>query len=105
MGEWRPKFVIWENVKGATFKKKRAIFNEYLREMQKMGYTNSWDILQAMDFSIPQSRKRLFCVSILGSEVFDFTKLKKRPMRPLEEFLQPEDEIELENTLSISHLC
>ncbi len=75
MGEWRPKFVIWENVKGATFKKKRPIFNEYLREMQKMGYTNSWDVLQAMDFSILQSRERLFSVSILGSEDFDFTKL------------------------------
>lgn len=63
--------------------------------MQKMGYTNSWDVLQAMDFSIPQSRERLFCVSILGREVFDFTKLKKRPMHPLEEFLQPEGNIDL----------
>lgn len=96
MGEWRPSVVIWENVKGALFKKKRPIFNEYLREMQKMGYTNSWDVLQAMDFSVPQSRERLFCISILGNQVFDFSHLKKRPMRPIEEFLQREAEIDLE---------
>lgn len=96
MGEWRPSVVIWENVKGATFKKKRPIFNQYLSEMEKMGYTNSWDVLSSLDFGIPQSRERLFCISILGDSVFDFSKLEKCPMRPLEEFLQPEDEIDLE---------
>lgn len=55
MGEWRPSVVIWENVKGALFKKKRPIFDEYLREMERMGYTNSWEVLQSMDFGIPQS--------------------------------------------------
>jgi DNA (cytosine-5)-methyltransferase 1 len=96
MGEWRPSVVIWENVKGALFKKKRPIFNEYLREMQKMGYTNSWDVLQAMEFGVPQSRERLFCISILGGRAFDFTSLKRRPMRSLDQFLQPENEIDVE---------
>lgn len=96
MGEWRPAVVIWENVKGAIFKKKRPIFDEYLRAMENMGYTNSWEVLQSMDFGNPQSRERLFCISILGTSVFDFSKLEKRPMRPLEDFLQPEAEIDLE---------
>ncbi|MGE7915317.1 DNA cytosine methyltransferase [Lysinibacillus xylanilyticus] len=96
MGEWRPKVVIWENVKGALGKKKRPIFDEYLRTMEELGYRNSWSVLQAMDFGVAQSRERVFCISLLGDQVFDFTKLKTRPMRPICEFLQPEKEIDLE---------
>lgn len=96
MGEWRPNVVIWENVKGATFKAKKPIFDEYLKDMESMGYTNSWTILNAMDFGIPHNRDRLFCVSILGDTVFDFTKIKKHTMRDINEFLQDEKDIDLE---------
>ncbi len=99
MGEWRPSLVIWENVKGATFKKKRLIFNEYLSDMEEMGYTNTWDVLQAMGFGIPQNRERLFCISILGNKVVNFSDLRKRPMKPIEDFLQNEDEIDLEKSI------
>ncbi|TWT04623.1 DNA cytosine methyltransferase [Planomicrobium sp. CPCC 101079] len=93
MGEWRPKFIIWENVRGALFKSKRPIFEEYLREMEDLGYTNSYQILNAMDFGIPQTRERIFCISILGHEEFDFNKLMHRPLRPMSEFRQKENEI------------
>ncbi len=96
MGEWRPAVVIWENVKGATFQSKMPIFNEYLLEMEQMGYRNSSEVLQAMDFGVPQSRERLFCISILGGNPFDFSKLTKRPLRPIKDFLQGESEIDLE---------
>ena len=88
MGEWRPRVVIWENVKGALFKDKIKIFNQYLIDMQKLGYTNSFDVISAMDFGVPQARERVFCVSILGNEHFDFSKLKKRPLRHISEFLE-----------------
>ena len=94
MGVWRPKFVIWENVKGALFKKKRPIFDKYLRELEALGYTNSFKVENALDYGLPQTRERVFCISILGNEVFDFNKLKKRPLRPMSEFRQPESEIE-----------
>ncbi|MEK5416327.1 DNA cytosine methyltransferase [Paenibacillus sp. FSL L8-0708] len=96
MGEWRPAVVIWENVKGATYQSKMPILNEYLLEMERMGYRNSSEVLQAMDFGIPQSRERLFCISILGGKAFDFSKLTKRPLLPIEDFLQDESEIDLE---------
>lgn len=66
MGEWRPKFVIWENVRGALFKAKRPIFDEYLREMESLGYTNNFNIENAMDYGLPQTRERVFCVSVLS---------------------------------------
>ncbi|WP_249713233.1 DNA cytosine methyltransferase, partial [Bacillus cereus] len=49
MGEWQPNVVIWENVRGALCKKKRPIFNEYLRHMESLGYTNSYQVSNAMD--------------------------------------------------------
>lgn len=94
MGEWRPKFIIWENVKGALFKSKKAIFEEYLQEMEQLGYTNSYKILNAMDFGLPQTRERIFCISVLGDEAFDFNKLEHKPLRPMSDFRQPEHEIE-----------
>lgn len=94
MGDWKPKFVIWENVKGALFKDKLPIFNKYLKEMTSLGYTNSFEILSAMDFGVPQTRERIFCISILGNETFDFSKLRRRPLRPMSSFKQAEHEIE-----------
>lgn len=94
MGEWRPRFVIWENVRGALFKDKRPIFDEYLKEMEQLGYTNSYQVLNAMDFGVPQTRERVFCISTLGNEEFDFSKLQHKPLRPMSDFKQPDDEIE-----------
>ncbi|MBT2647240.1 DNA (cytosine-5-)-methyltransferase [Bacillus sp. ISL-34] len=88
MGEWKPKVVVWENVKGVLDRNIMPIFNSYLQEMTKLGYTNSFDVLNAIDFGIPQSRERVFCISILGSATFDFSKLGKRPMRHISEFLE-----------------
>lgn len=88
MGEWKPKVVIWENVKGVLDRNVMPIFNHYLQEMSKLDYSNSFDVLNAMDFGIPQSRERVFCISILGSATFDFSKLVKQPMRQISEFLE-----------------
>ena len=94
MGEWKPKYVIWENVKGALFKNKRHIFDTYLDEMVKLGYTNSFNVENAMDYGLPQTRERVFCISILGKRAFDFGKLRKRPLRPMSDFKQNDEEIE-----------
>lgn len=66
LGKWKPKFVIWENVKGVLDKDMIHSFNKYLLEMEKLGYTNFFKILNSMDFGIPQRRERLYTVSILG---------------------------------------
>lgn len=92
LGVWKPKVVIWENVKNALSKKMVSAFNRYLQDMERLGYTNSYDVLDARDFGIPQARKRIFTISILGNDRFDFSKLRKRPMRPISEFLETEVE-------------
>lgn len=69
LGKWKPKFVIWENVKGVLDKDMIHSFNKYLLEMEKLGYTNFFKILNSMDFGIPQRRERLYTVSILGGNL------------------------------------
>ena len=87
MGAWRPKYVIWENVKNVLSKHMVHNFNRYLSEMQKLGYTNSFDCLNAKEFGLPQDRDRIFTVSCIGGEVFDFDSLVRTEMKPLESFL------------------
>lgn len=90
MGAWKPRYVIWENVKNVLSKHMIHNFNRYLAEMQGMGYTNSFETLDARDFGLPQARERVFTISCLSSKRFDFDELIRAPMRPLSEFLTNE---------------
>ena len=87
MGVWKPRYVIWENVKNVLSKHMIHNFNRYLSEMHKMGYANSFEVLDARDFGLPQARQRVFTVSVLGGEPFEFDDLIRYPMKPLESFL------------------
>ena len=65
----KPKYVIWENVKNVLKGKHRKVFDEYLADLESMGYTNyipEKGYLNSKNFGIPQSRERVFVVSILG---------------------------------------
>lgn len=88
LGAWKPKYVVWENVKGVLDKDMIHSFNKYLVRMNELGYTNSFEVLNAMDFGIPQKRERVFTISILGSGCFDFSQLPKKPKRHIKEFLE-----------------
>ena len=60
----KPKVVLWENVKNLLSKKHRHNFDEYLEDMDKLGYSNYYQVLNAKDYGIPQNRERIFVVSI-----------------------------------------
>lgn len=60
----RPKYVIWENVKNLLSKKHRHNFDAYLEAMEKLGYKNYYQVLNAKDYGVPQNRERVFTVSI-----------------------------------------
>lgn len=87
MGEWKPRIVIWENVKNVTSKHMKKNFEKYLAEMERMGYTSSYQTLDAREFGLPQARKRVFTISMLGKEKFSFDDLIRTPMRNIKEFL------------------
>ena len=73
----KPKYVIWENVKNLLSKKHIHNFNAYLETMEQLGYTNYYQVLNAKDYGIPQNRERVFTVSILGNENYEFPKGKE----------------------------
>lgn len=88
MGVWKPRVVIWENVKNVLSKHMRINFNRYLDEMQKLGYTSNYEILNAMDFGLPQRRERVFTVSCLDGTFFNFQTLERKPVINIKEFLE-----------------
>ena len=87
MGEWKPKYVIWENVKNVTSKHMVANFNRYITEMDKLGYTSNYKLLDARNFGLPQARERVFTISVQGKEKFSFDDLITTPMRDINDFL------------------
>lgn len=93
MGEWKPKYVIWENVKNVTSKYMIANFVRYQKEMERLGYTNNYDVLDAREFGLPQARERVFTISCLNGEKFDFEKLIRTPMKNISDFLENSDSV------------
>lgn len=93
MGEWKPKYVIWENVRNVTSRHMIANFIRYQKEMERMGYTNSFEVLDAREFGLPQARERVFTVSILGKEKFRFDDLIRTPMKDIREFLEDNETV------------
>lgn len=59
MGKWKPKYVIWENVRNVTSRHMIANFIRYQKEMERMGYTNNYEVLDAREFGLPQARERV----------------------------------------------
>lgn len=90
MGVWRPRVVIWENVPNVLSKRMKGAFYHYLDDMKELGYKNSYEILDARDFGIPQARRRIFVVSKLTERPFNFFKLEHKPMRNIWEFVNDE---------------
>ncbi len=59
-----PKYFIIENVKGLTQGKQRQFLTEAIEYLKSRGYqvVEDYQILNARDFGVPQSRERLFLI-------------------------------------------
>jgi DNA (cytosine-5)-methyltransferase 1 len=80
----RPRFLLMENVKALVQRKFQPHFAKWRDWLERQGYANFYDVLNAKDYGVPQNRERVFMVSIRtdgGSPMFRFPKpfkLKKR---------------------------
>ena len=70
-----------------------ANFSRYQEEMEDMGYTNNYEVLDAREFGLPQARERVFTVASLGKEKFCFDDLIRTPMRNISEFLENNEKV------------
>lgn len=84
----KPTWVIWENVKGVLDRNMRDSFFYYLEELEELGYQNKFEILNAMDFGVAQKRERIFVVSGLEDNIFQFENLEKRQSSSIKEILE-----------------
>lgn len=64
----KPRFVIFENVASITSKKFKDTLNLFKSDLEELGYTLYDKILNAVDYGIPQTRKRYFLIAILNNE-------------------------------------
>lgn len=58
----KPKFFLIENVKGLLSNSFRYVFIMFLDRLDKAGYDVKWDLLDAVNYNIPQNRERVFFV-------------------------------------------
>ena len=71
----KPKYLLLENVKNLVGKKFKPQFDEWLEYLERLGYTNYWQVLNAKNYGVPQNRERVFVVSILGKhKPYEFPK-------------------------------
>lgn len=76
-----PEVLLMENVNSILFKHAIKDFLEWVGFLEKLGYTNSYAVLNAKDYGIPQNRKRMFMVSTLHSGKLRFPDPKPLTIR------------------------
>lgn len=98
----KPKYLLMENVKNLVGKKFKPQFDEWLKYLENLGYTNYWQVLNAKDYGIPQNRERVFVISILGEhKPYKFPqkiKLEKKVKNLLENGVNSKYYLSDENT-------
>lgn len=70
--ELRPKAFLMENVPGLVYWKDGEFGATIVERFENLGYSVDHDILLAADFGVPQRRRRLFMVGLLGGKPFSF---------------------------------
>ena len=88
----KPKYLLMENVKNLVGSTHKANFEKWLDYLTTLGYKNYWKVLNAVDYGAPQSRERVFVVSILGDESFEFPAPQPRTIK-LKDILDPDDKV------------
>lgn len=75
--KYKPKYFVFENVTGLLtagnyFEQMKALF-----ESEEVGYSISWQVLDAMDYGVLQKRKRVIVIGRRGNSKFEFPELEK----------------------------
>jgi len=65
----RPQGFILENVEGLVTHDKGKTLKVILQSLDSLGYNVDWKVLDSKDFSLPQSRKRIYIVGFLESKI------------------------------------
>lgn len=72
--ELKPDWIIVENVKGIIETEQGFFFEKINNELNRLGYTTNYAVLNAADFGVPQIRNRVFIVGSLHGITYEFPK-------------------------------
>ncbi len=77
--EKQPRCFIAENVKGILSANDKKAFPLIIQEFEESGYNVSYELLNAVNFGVPQKRERVFIIGIRKDykKTFDFSTIKK----------------------------
>lgn len=84
-----PPVLVMENVDAIVNKQNRPHLDRFIINLNRLGYTSSWSILNAKDYGVAQNRKRFFMVSTLDKGEFTFPE-KKILTKRLKDYLESE---------------
>ena len=92
----RTPYILLENVKQLVGHDGGRTFKVILERLGQLGYYVKWQVLNALDFGLPQKRERVIIVGFLDKadcDAFSFDN----PHKPynLADILEPDDEVDL----------
>ena len=69
--EHRPKYILYENVKGMLSSNKGFDYLEILYQMDALGYDTERDLLNSKNYGVPQNRERVFTIGHLRKKPWE----------------------------------
>ncbi|MGN0867260.1 MAG: DNA (cytosine-5-)-methyltransferase [Oligosphaeraceae bacterium] len=90
-----PKAILLENVKQLTTHDGGRTFSIILDKLKQLGYHIKWQVLNALDFGVPQKRERTIIVGFLDKECCDkFNFNFDKEMYSLEKILEKDADVD-----------
>lgn len=71
-GDNLPQILLMENVPQVISPQNKFDFDMWRESLTKMGYSSNYQIINARDYGVPQSRTRCFMVSWLGEFKYEY---------------------------------
>jgi DNA (cytosine-5)-methyltransferase 1 len=75
--KYKPEYFVFENVRGLLTAGNYFELMKILFESKEVGYSISWQVLDAMDYGVLQKRKRIIVIGRRGNHKFEFPDLEK----------------------------
>ncbi|SOC11356.1 DNA (cytosine-5)-methyltransferase 1 [Ureibacillus xyleni] len=90
---FKPKMFLMENVPGFQTKFEGMIFNDFLDYLSEHlpEYTITYKVLDAVNYGVPQNRKRLFVCGYLDGYHFEFPESNTELLEEKEDFVSVEN--------------
>lgn len=88
-----PDILLMENVPEVVGKRNRAAWEQWILTLDQMGYKSYWKIINAVNFGIPQNRRRCFMVSVQGDYYYEFPESIGCDIR-LRDVLEPIEKVD-----------